>query len=83
MPHRIGDRVDFTDDYLRAVIVFLLNDRVRLTHAYGAAFPERACTGSVREWLEATPLMRRLRAEQTLRLRFDPSEVEPENNDAD
>jgi hypothetical protein len=83
VPHRIGDRVDFTDDYLRNVIKSLLHDRVRLTRAYGEAFPERACTGSVLDWLEATTLMSGLRAEQALRQRFDSSEAKPETRDAD
>jgi hypothetical protein len=82
MPHRIGDRTDFTDDYLRNVIKSLLHDRVRLTRAYGEAFPERACTGSVTEWLEATPLMLGLRAEQALRQHFDSSMAKPEIRDA-
>jgi hypothetical protein len=83
VPHRIGDRADFTDDYLRNVIKSLLNDRVRLTRTYGEAFPERARTGSVRDWLEATPLMLGLRAEQTFRQRFDSSVARPEIRDAD
>ncbi|MCU1585949.1 MAG: hypothetical protein JWM49_2505 [Microbacteriaceae bacterium] len=40
MPHRICDRTDFTDHYLRNVIAFLIDQGPRLARAYRDAFPE-------------------------------------------
>jgi hypothetical protein len=82
MPHRIRDRTDFTDGYLRNVIAFLVDESPRLARDYGEAFPERWRTGSAREWIEGTPLMVALRAEQALREHSNPLRATPETGGA-
>lgn len=82
MPHRIRDRTDCTDDYLRNAIAFLVDESVRLARDYGEAFPERSGAGSACEWLEATPLMVALRAEQALREHSNPLGATPDTGGA-
>jgi hypothetical protein len=73
----IGDRTDFTDDYLRNVIAFLTGESARFARDCGEPLPERSRTGIARAWLDATPMIA-LRAELAEREQSNSLKAAPE-----
>jgi len=61
IPHRIGDRQDMTDDYLHALIGFLVDHADYMLRGYARYCP--ISDTEPHQWIESTVLLRGLRTE--------------------
>jgi hypothetical protein len=69
IPHAIADRHDMTDDYLSALVGFLVEHAEHMLRGYEHYQPTEGRQPC--EWIESTVLMRGLRAEITRRNSLD------------